>query len=75
MHAILHEWQMHLLGSVFKQEKLEITPSRIDLPPQFAINWEGVASPTPQGAWFPNDQFLANIEEYKYNKFLNIGNP
>ena len=73
MHDILNEWQMNMLGSVFKQEKLEITPSRFNLPPQFA--WEGVASQTPQGAWFPNDQFLANIEEYKYNKFLNIGNP
>ena len=74
MHAILNEGQISAIGSVFEKDALEISASRINMPEQFNFNWESVASHTPQGAWFPNEEFLSNIDKYKYNKFINIGN-
>ena len=73
MHAILADWQINMLAVVFQKEKFQINASRIVLPPQFSLNWEVVGTMAPQGAFFPNEDFLENIEEYKYNKFLNIG--
>ena len=66
---------MSAIGSVFQEDKIEISPSRISMPPQFNLNWESVASATPQGAWFPNEEFLENMDKYKHNKFINIGKP
>ena len=74
MHAILNEGQISSISSVFEKNALEISASRINMPEQFNFNWESVASHSPQGAWFPNEEFLANIDKYKYNKFINIGN-
>ena len=73
MHAILADWQISMLAEVFQEEKLQIPASTIKMPPQFSLNWEVVATQTPQGAFFPTEEFLQNIEEYKYNKFINIG--
>ena len=56
-----------------QEDKMEIGASSFNMPPQFNANWESVAYHTPQGAWFPYDEFLANIDRYKYNRFLNIG--
>eukprot|EP00090_Calanus_glacialis_P028129 TRINITY_DN4506_c0_g1_i6.p1 TRINITY_DN4506_c0_g1~~TRINITY_DN4506_c0_g1_i6.p1 ORF type:complete len:402 (-),score=64.60 TRINITY_DN4506_c0_g1_i6:206-1411(-) len=72
-HAILNEGQVSAIGSIFQEDKIEISASRINMPPQINFNWESVASHTPQGAWFPNEEFLENIEKYKYNKLINIG--
>ena len=74
MHAVLADWQIRILEEVFQREKLEISASRLETPPWLSIQWELVAIQTPQGAVFPRQEFLENIEDYKYNKFLNIGN-
>ena len=74
MHAILADWQILRLAEVFQRDKLEISASRLETPPQLSIQWEVVANQTPQGAFFPHQEFLENIEDYRYNKFLNIGN-
>eukprot|EP00092_Neocalanus_flemingeri_P006359 GFUD01006845.1.p1 GENE.GFUD01006845.1~~GFUD01006845.1.p1 ORF type:complete len:394 (-),score=65.44 GFUD01006845.1:16-1137(-) len=73
MHAIMSDWQLNILAGVFQQEKFEIQPSTIKMPVQFSFNWEGIAEQVPEGAWFPKEDVLENIEEYKYNKFLDIG--
>ena len=73
MQAILADWQISMLADVFQKDKLQIPARSIEMPPQLSINWETVASQTPQGAYFPNDEFLGNITEYKCNKFINIG--
>ena len=73
MHAIMSESQVSAIGSVFEKDKLEIRATTIKMPPQLSIRWESVASHTPQGAWFPHQEFLDNIDKYKYNKFINIG--
>ena len=74
MQAILADWQVRRLAEVFQRDKLEISASRVETPPQLSFQWEVVANQTPQGAFFPHQEFLENIEDYKYNKFLNIGN-
>ena len=73
MHAIMTDWQIKWMADVFQSDKFKITPSRIVMPPQFSLNWEVVVHKVPQGAFFPNQEFLENIEEYKFNKFLDIG--
>ena len=74
MHAIMDDWQINMLAEVFQQEKFQITTSNTSTVILRQAHWEAVATQTPQGAFFPNDTFLENIEEYKYNKFIDIGN-
>ena len=74
MQAVLEDWQINILTWVFPEDKLEIPASNIVVPSALRINWEQVASPTPQGADFPHQHFLTNIQEYKQNRFLHIGN-
>ena len=71
MHAVLADWQIARLAAVFQLDNLEILPTRLELPPQ--LSWEVVATQTPQGAFFPDTEFLENIQDYKYNRLLNIG--
>ena len=74
MQAVLADWQITMLAQVFQKGRLLIPTSKIEMPSAMRINWEQVASQTPQGAYFPNEDFLTNITEYKLNKFINIGN-
>ena len=74
MQAVLEDWQISTLTQVFQEDRLEIPASNIEVPSALRINWEQVASPTPQGADFPHEDFLTNINEYKQNRFLHIGN-
>ena len=74
MQAVLEDWQINRLTQVFQADRLEIPASNIEIPSALQINWEQVASPTPQGADFPHQDFLTNINEYKQNRFLHIGN-
>ena len=64
---------MDILEQVFMKEMLEIPLMKIEMPPWQNIDWECVATQTPEGAYFPNQEFLENIEDYKYNRFINIG--
>ena len=74
MQAVLADWQITMLAQVFQKDSLHIPTSNIEMPSALRINWEQVASQTPQGAYFPNEEFLTNISEYKQNKFIHIGN-
>ena len=71
MQAILADWQIARLSEVFQVDRLEILATRVELPPQ--LSWEVVATQTPQGAFFPDTEFLENIQDYKYNRLINIG--
>ena len=62
---------MDILEQVFMKEILEIPPMK--MPSGQNIDWKCVATQTPEGAYFPNQEFLENIEDYKYNRFINIG--
>jgi len=70
LQPMLGVWQMDRLGQVFLQSRLEIPLMKIEVPP---TSWDCVATQTPEGAYFPNPEFLQNIEDYKYNRFINIG--
>ena len=73
MYAVMGSWQMNMLASVFGKENLRVTTYSVSVPPQFTVNWETVASPNSKSVWELSESFLKNIEDYKYNKFINIG--
>ena len=73
MYGVMGDWQMNMLANVFGKENLKVTTYSVSVPPQFKLNWEVVASPNSKSVWVLSDNFLHNIEEYKYNKFINIG--
>ena len=70
MQALLADWQLDQLAAVFEKDKLKIASKTEE---QQSWNWTLVATQTPQGAFFPNESFLNNIEEYKYNRYIDIG--
>ena len=39
------------------------------------LPWEDVVTAEPQGLHVPRPEFLRNIQQYKYNRFITIGNP
>ena len=71
-HAVLEEWQLARLRPVFRMERLAISPTTFSSPPHPAINWENVGE-WNRGFLKPNIEFEQNIQDYRYNKFLNIG--
>jgi len=73
MHAILADWQINKLSEVFQKEKFEISPSTVEMPPQFSVNWEKVVDPASEVASSPDEKFLENIKNYEFNNFLDIG--
>ena len=76
-HAVLEEWQLARLRPVFRMERLAIAPTSFSTPPHLAINWETVAklqgTHGNRGCYKPNPEFEQNILDYRYNKFLKIG--
>ena len=64
---------MNMLANVFGKENLKVTTYSVEVPPQFKLNWEMVASPNSGSVWELNENFLNSLEEYKYNRFINIG--
>ena len=72
MYGVMGSWQINMLADVFGKESLKVTTFNVDVPPQFSLNWEMVASPS-QSVWVLNSYFLDNMEEYRHNKFINIG--
>ena len=74
-HAVLEDWQLARLRPVFRCDPLAITS--LSTPPHLAINWETVAklqgAHGNRGCYKPNPEFEQNILDYRYNKFLKIG--
>ena len=70
MHAVMGDSQMKTLTSVFRRKNLRVETYSVS--GQVTVNWEEVAS-SNNSVWELSDSFLNNIEEYKYNKFINIG--
>ena len=73
MQAILADRQFSMRAQVFQVEKLQIPPARIEMPPQLSLNWEVVYKQSPEGAYFPEEEFLKNINNFKDNRFIDIG--
>eukprot|EP00092_Neocalanus_flemingeri_P031120 GFUD01033803.1.p1 GENE.GFUD01033803.1~~GFUD01033803.1.p1 ORF type:complete len:395 (+),score=73.09 GFUD01033803.1:156-1340(+) len=73
MQAVMRDWQVSTLAKVFQREKLQIITTTMDIPLQPGKKWEGIAMTTPMGAIFPREDFLQNINQYKDNKFIDIG--
>ena len=73
MQGVLASWQIEMLSDVFKRDLLKVPELKTQFPSWLEMKWEGVAHQTPQGAFFPNEDFLNNLELYRYNKFLSIG--
>ena len=68
--AVLEDWQLARLRPVFRCDTLAITS--LSPPPHLAIHWETVGD-WDGGCYKPNIEFEHNILDYRYNKFLNIG--
>ena len=73
----MNENQLKKIQGIFKPEKMKIKPSLIKLPKQLSLKWETVGGPDPKRAllYSPAPIFLNNIENYQYNRFLNVGKP
>ena len=69
------EHQLRKIQGIFKPEKMKISASVIKLPTQLNLKWMTVGGPDPKRAllYTPAATFLDNIENYQYNRFLNVG--
>ena len=68
----MNEWQLNQTYKIFKREKLVILPREVELKPN--ESWEGVGmTDMSMGFLTPSDNFLINMEDYKFNRFLDIG--
>ena len=74
MLATLSKSQLSELTFVFESESLEIFSETFHMLEEAGADWERVGTRFPFGFWRPEQDFLANIEDYKYNRFLDIGN-
>ena len=57
---------------------LHVQPLNFTKKPFSSINWESVYynnydGKRPRGLKIPKEEFIDNIEDYKYNRFLDIG--
>ena len=66
----MSESQLKKIDGMFKPEKMKIRPSEIKLPEQLSLTWQTVEIDNTGPA---NGSFLDNIDEYQYNRFINIG--
>ena len=72
---MLGDWQLEKMDRIFKREKFEIHSTELDLTQQMNQSWQqvGGADSTMGDFMAPYDEFLSNIEEYKFNRLLDIG--
>ena len=72
---MLGDWQLEKMDRIFKREKFEIHSTELNLTQQMNQSWEqvGGADSTMGDFMAPYDEFLSNIEEYKFNRLLDIG--
>ena len=75
---MLQEWQLSKIYGIFRREKLQISPTLISSPASISLNWETVGSQNMSagrgwGVFMPNTQFVQDIQQYRFNKFLDLG--
>ena len=73
-----HEHQLKKLEKYFKPELFQISPIKLNEEPFSSIKWTDVGYQNmdgrrPNGISMPKQEFMENMDDYKYNKFLNIG--
>ena len=69
----MSEKQLVKIHGIFKAEKMKIRPSEIKLPEQFNLTWETVGGADHTKLYSPYADFMDNIEKYRENRFLNVG--
>ena len=73
MQPVMGDWQINLLSSIFQRDQLQVTTLTVNLSSSLDIKWEGIGSKGPMSTWQVSEEVLNNINNFKYNKFLDIG--
>ena len=76
--GVYHEHQLKKLQKYFKPELFQISPINLNVEPFSSIKWINVGyqnmdGKRPNGLSMPIQEFMENMENYKNNKFLDIG--
>ena len=79
---MLQEFRIKQLERIFKKEYFQVESINCNQYPFMSIKWEEVGyqsfeggRPSRQlGLTLPDPHFMQNIQHYKYNRFLDIGN-
>ena len=66
---------MKKIECIFQAEKMAIRPTVVKLPSeQLSLTWKSVGAEDDWGGTIaPKAEFLANIEKYQENMFLDVG--
>ena len=73
--AVLWDWQLEKIEKIFKRENFEIHSTKIDLTQKMNQSWQEVGGEDKSMGGFmaPHEEFLRNIERYRFNRLLDIG--
>ena len=73
--AVLWDWQLEKIEKIFKRENLEIHSTKINLTQKMNKSWQAVGGEDKSMGGFmaPHEEFLRNIERYRFNRLLDIG--
>jgi len=74
-HGVMQKWQLDRIYTMFKKETLRILPTNILAPSFLDIRWEGVGrmNESSGNIFMPDHEFMENIDDYRTNRFLHIG--
>ena len=73
--AVMWDWQLEKIEKIFKKENLEIHSTKINLTQKMNQSWQAVGGVDKSMGGFmaPHEEFLRNIERYRFNRLLDIG--
>ena len=73
--AVLWDWQLEKIEKIFKRENFEIYSTKINLTQKMNQSWQAVGGVDKSMGGFmaPHEEFLRNIERYRFNRLLDIG--
>ena len=69
------DWQLEKIEKIFKRENFEIHSTKINLTQKMNQSWQEVGGEDKSMGGFmaPHEEFLRNIERYRFNRLLDIG--
>ena len=69
------DWQLEKIEKIFKRENFEIYSTKINLTQKMNKSWQAVGGEDKSMGGFmaPHEEFLRNIERYRFNRLLDIG--
>ena len=73
--AVLWDWQLEKIENIFIKENLEIHSTKLNLTQKMNQSWQAVGGVDKSMGGFmaPHEEFLRNIERYRFNRLLDIG--